>query len=101
MIYRIAFSSPDHHATLAAARAGAGLMVLPADVPLSGLVNAKEYYLPQLRPVKLVLCATIDGAAKRPDFFEAIAGSFFPNADCESKKLGLPTRSRAMSLTTA
>jgi DNA-binding transcriptional LysR family regulator len=78
--YRIAFSSPDHHAMLAAARAGTGLMVLPVDMPMPGLVQANEYYLPQLRAAKLLLCERRDCAAKQPDLFKFLAESFFAQA---------------------
>ncbi len=78
--YRIAFSSPDHHATLAAARAGAGLMVLPADMPMPGLVQANEYYLPQLKAARLLLCERRDCVAKQPDLFRFLSQSFFGQA---------------------
>lgn len=77
MNYRIAFSSPDHHATLAAARAGTGLVVLPADLPLSGLVHANEYYLPPLKPARLILCERRDIAARQPELFKFLSDAFF------------------------
>ena len=77
MSYRIAFSSPDHHATLAAARAGTGLMVLPADMPMPGLVQANEYYLPRLKPAQLLFCERRDCAVKQPDLFKFLSEAFF------------------------
>jgi DNA-binding transcriptional LysR family regulator len=77
MSYRVSFSSPDHHATLAAARAGTGLMVLPADLPMHGLIQAREYYLPPLKPAKLMLCERRDGAVKQPGLFEFLSETFF------------------------
>ncbi len=65
MIYKVSFSSPDHHATLAAAKAGIGLMVLPEAMLIPGLVQANEYYLPPLKPVKLLLCERADLASKQ------------------------------------
>jgi DNA-binding transcriptional LysR family regulator len=82
MIYRIAFSSPDHHATLAAARSGAGLMVLPADMLIPGLMHAKEYYLPSLKPVKLLLCERAGFASERQvDLGNSLKASFFDSED--------------------
>src|ERR1700712_307001 len=78
--YRIAFSSPDHHATLAAARAGTGLMVLPADMPMPGLVRANEYYLPQLKAAKLLLCERRDCVTKQPELFKFLSEQFFGQA---------------------
>jgi DNA-binding transcriptional LysR family regulator len=78
--YRIVFSSPDHHATLAAARAGTGLMVLPADMPMPGLVQANEYYLPPLKAARLLLCERRDCVAKQPELFKFLQESFFGQA---------------------
>jgi DNA-binding transcriptional LysR family regulator len=77
MSYRIAFSSPDYHATLAAGRAGTGLSVFPADMPLPGLVHANEYYLPSLKPAKLMLCEGRDRAARQPELFRHLLDAFF------------------------
>jgi len=57
--YKIVFKSPDYHATVTALKIGIGLAALPARmIPfLSPLVQAKEYYLPALPPVKTLLCA--------------------------------------------
>ncbi|MDB5619280.1 LysR family transcriptional regulator [Tardiphaga sp.] len=56
LAYRITFKSPDYHAKLAAAAAGMGLMAFPQRMIPPDLVHAKEYYLPALPPVKLLLC---------------------------------------------
>jgi DNA-binding transcriptional LysR family regulator len=80
MTYRIAFSSPDHHATLAAARAGTGLMVLPWDIPLPGLIQAREYYLPPLKSVKLLLCERGDAAARHPALLKFLSKLFFESS---------------------
>jgi DNA-binding transcriptional LysR family regulator len=83
--YRIAFSSHDHHAMLAAARAGTGLMVLPADMPMPGLVQANEYYLPQLKAAKLLLCERRDCVAKQPDLFKSLSERFFKQASRDER----------------
>ena len=57
MVYRMAFSSPDYHARIEAARAGIGLTVLPRNLVAAPLQAANEYYLPSLRSPKLMLCA--------------------------------------------
>jgi DNA-binding transcriptional LysR family regulator len=78
MIYKVTFLSPDHHATLAAAKAGAGLMVLPEDMLVPGLQHAKEYYLPPLKPVKLLLCERTDLASKQKiDLINFLKATFF------------------------
>ena len=55
--YTIVFNSPDYHATVTALETGIGLAALPRRTIPSSLVEAKEYYLPALRPVKTLLCA--------------------------------------------
>lgn len=46
--YRIAFSSADLHARIAAVSAGIGLMVMPKRLLTPQLVVANDYYLPKL-----------------------------------------------------
>jgi hypothetical protein len=62
--YRIAFNSADNGARSKAAAAGIGIMALPARFDFSPLIPAREYYLPQLPPLKVLLCARqgFDGA---------------------------------------
>jgi DNA-binding transcriptional LysR family regulator len=55
--YTIVFNSPDYHATVAALEAGIGVAALPKRAIPLPLVEAREYYLPALRPVKALLCA--------------------------------------------
>lgn len=57
MIYRIAFSSPDYHARIEAAKAGIGLTLLPKRLVPAPLVVANEYYLPTPGTPKMLLCA--------------------------------------------
>jgi DNA-binding transcriptional LysR family regulator len=58
--YRIAFNSADNQARFEAARAGIGITVYPARFDCSPLIHAREYYLPKLAPIKVVLCARND-----------------------------------------
>jgi DNA-binding transcriptional LysR family regulator len=55
--YKIVFNGSDYHARLAAVGAGIGLAVMPESMVPSHLVKAKEYYLPALPPVRVLLCA--------------------------------------------
>ena len=55
--YKIVFNSPDYHAKLAAVEAGIGIAAIPRRMIPPSLVWAQEYYLPQLPPVKALLCA--------------------------------------------
>ena len=55
--YKIVFNGSDFHARLAALEAGIGLAVMPESMVPSHLVKAKEYYLPALPPVRVLLCA--------------------------------------------
>jgi DNA-binding transcriptional LysR family regulator len=57
--YRIVFSSPDHHAKLAALKAGVGITAMPKRMVPPDLVCAKDYYLPPLPPIKALLCARL------------------------------------------
>jgi DNA-binding transcriptional LysR family regulator len=56
--YRIALTSPDHHARMIAVESGHALTVLPKAVVPTSLVCARDYYLPPLDGAKLFLCAT-------------------------------------------
>ncbi len=57
MVYRIAFSSPDYHARIEAAKAGIGLTILPKRLVPAPLMAANEYYLPPPGSPKIFLCA--------------------------------------------
>jgi DNA-binding transcriptional LysR family regulator len=50
---------PDHQVKLAAVGAGVGIAVMPERWVPSHLVKAKEYYLPPLPPIKIMLCARL------------------------------------------
>ena len=54
--YKIVFNGADFHAKLAAVEAGIGLVVMPESTVPSNLVKAKEYHLPPLPAIKVVLC---------------------------------------------
>ena len=55
--YKIVFNSPDYHAKLAAVEAGIGIAAIPRRMIPAPLIWAQEYYLPQLPPIKALLCA--------------------------------------------
>jgi DNA-binding transcriptional LysR family regulator len=74
--YRIAFNSADNLARTAAAEAGVGITVFPARIDPAPLVRAREYYLPELPPLKTLLCARQnfhDGA----NLLKALSMQFF------------------------
>lgn len=54
--YRIAFSSQDGDSKKSAVEAGIGLSAVPSRMIPSGLIWAKEYYLPVLPTIKALLC---------------------------------------------
>lgn len=57
MAYKIVFNSPDYHAKLAAVEAGIGIAAIPRRMIPDSLVWAQEHYLPELPPIKALLCA--------------------------------------------
>ena len=54
--YRIAANTPDYHAKVVAIEAGTGLSAFPASKVPASVMVAREYYLPQLPPIKSLLC---------------------------------------------
>lgn len=76
MIYRIAFSSPDFHARIEAAKAGIGLTVLPKRLVPSSLMIANEYYLPTPGVPRMLLCARGDGGTKNSKIVEILRSRF-------------------------
>ncbi len=56
LTFKIVFSSPDYHSKLAALEAGIGVAALPGRLIPSSLIQAREYYLPELPPIKALLC---------------------------------------------
>ncbi len=59
MSYKIVFNSPDYHAKLAAVEAGIGLTAIPLSMVPPSLARAKEYYLPELPPIRALLCVRL------------------------------------------
>lgn len=55
--YKVVFNSPDYHAKLAAVEAGIGIAAIPRRLIPPSLVWAQEDYLPELPPIKALLCA--------------------------------------------
>ncbi|WP_398481792.1 LysR family transcriptional regulator [Tardiphaga sp.] len=76
MIYRIAFSSPDFHARIEAAKAGIGLTVLPKRLVPSSLMIANEYYLPTPAVPQMLLCARNDSGMKSNQLLDVLRSRF-------------------------
>lgn len=78
LTYKIVFSSPDYHSKLAALEAGIGVAALPKRLIPSTLVQAREYYLPELPPVKALLCARPEiDATRSATLLELLSSLFF------------------------
>ena len=77
LIYRIAFSSPDHQAHLEAARRGLGITALPKRLVPVTLVQAKEYYLPPLALPMLYLGIRTGVDIKNNKFLDILSADFF------------------------
>ena len=74
--YRIAFNSADNLARIKAAERGIGITAYPARFDCSPLIQAREYYLPALPPLKAVLCARQD-FHDGTDLLRTISSQFF------------------------
>jgi DNA-binding transcriptional LysR family regulator len=55
--YKIVFNGPDFYAKLDAVAAGIGLTAIPDSAVPDDLVRAHESYLPELNPIRALLCA--------------------------------------------
>jgi DNA-binding transcriptional LysR family regulator len=78
LAYRIVFNSPDYHAKLAAVESGIGISAIPRRMIPSTLVWAQEYYLPQLPPIKALLCARSNlETIQSTDLLNEISSRFF------------------------
>ncbi|WP_211910479.1 LysR family transcriptional regulator [Tardiphaga alba] len=76
MVYRIAFSSPDYHARIEAAKAGIGLTVLPKRLVPDTLMMANEYYLPPPGMPKMILCARSEFRQKNEKLLDQLRDRF-------------------------
>jgi DNA-binding transcriptional LysR family regulator len=76
MVYRLAFSSPDYHSRIEAAKAGIGLLILPKRVLPPPLIAANEYYLPTLRASKLLFLSRPGFRAKNRQLADALRANF-------------------------
>jgi DNA-binding transcriptional LysR family regulator len=76
MIYRIAFSSPDYHARIEAAKAGVGLTVLPKRLLPASLIEANEYYLPTCETPRMLLCARSERGARSTELLDTLRSRF-------------------------
>jgi DNA-binding transcriptional LysR family regulator len=65
LAYRVVFTSADHHARIAAVASAIGLMALPQRQAVSPLVIAKEYYLPDLKPLRAGIFSRPDAKSER------------------------------------
>lgn len=77
LIYRIAFSSPDHQAHLEAARRGFGVTALPRRLVPPTLVQAREYYLPALATPTLYLGIRAGLDLSGNKFLDSLSIDFF------------------------
>jgi DNA-binding transcriptional LysR family regulator len=79
--YKIVFNSPDYHATMTALETGIGLAALPRRSIPSPLMQAKEYYLPPLPPVRTLLCARHElDNPQAEKLLRRLTGSLFTSA---------------------
>ena len=79
--YRVAFNVPDHHVKIAAVEAGVGLTVMPESAVPPHLIKAKEYYLPPLPPIKVMLCARLGLQTERASaLIKQLSALFFSSA---------------------
>ncbi len=76
MVYRIAFSSPDYHARIEAAKAGLGLTVLPKRLVPPSLIVADEYYLPACGTPRMLLCARNENNLRSIKLLEMLQSRF-------------------------
>ena len=76
MVYRIAFSSPDYHARIEAAKAGLGLTVLPKRLVPASLIVADEYYLPTCGTPRMLLCARNENNLRSIKLLEMLQSRF-------------------------
>jgi molybdate transport repressor ModE-like protein len=77
MVYRIAFSSPDYHARIEAAKVGLGLTLLPKRLVPAPLIAANEYYLPTPGTPKMYLCTRPGFRAENRELVELLQEKLF------------------------
>jgi DNA-binding transcriptional LysR family regulator len=75
--YRVALTSPDHHARMIAVESGHALTVLPKTMVPPSLICARDYYLPPLDSAKLFLCATEEFCAQDCPVLDDLDQQFF------------------------
>ena len=81
--YRIALTSSDHHARMIAVEAGYAVTVLPKKMAPSGLVCARDYYLPPLGTARIMLCATEELSSRPCQIVDDLNQQFFPQPAAE------------------
>jgi DNA-binding transcriptional LysR family regulator len=77
MMYRLAFNSPYLDSKFIAARAGLGVTIVPRGMVPSGLVEAKDYYLPKLPPIRSLLCARPELSPQSREILELLKHEIF------------------------
>ncbi|MBR0815623.1 LysR family transcriptional regulator [Bradyrhizobium diazoefficiens] len=76
--YRIVFSSPDFEVKLRAVEAGMGFTAVPASKVPGTVVVAKDYYLPELPPIRRIMCVrTNPGNALMAELTKQLTSLFF------------------------
>ena len=76
--FQIMLDSPDFSARVAAAGAGLGVTATPASVVPSFLVRAKEYYLPALPTVGVLLCSRSERTDATSEGLRRLSDLLFP-----------------------
>jgi len=90
LAYRIALTSPDHHARMIAVESGHAITVLPKTMVPPGLVCARDYYLPPLEAAKLFLCATEEIAGQDCPILDDLNQQFFKPQAAELIAFSVP-----------
>ena len=81
LAYRIAFNGQDFDAKKSAVEAGLGITAIPQRLLPKSLIHAKEYYLPKLPVMKVVLCVRPESRSKRlAEVQKSLSSVFFDSA---------------------
>jgi DNA-binding transcriptional LysR family regulator len=83
MIYRLAFTSPDVHSALAAGAAGIGILSLPREFVPSSLTIAGDYYLPRLKPIRLLLAVRSGIQSRHSEIVDRLSRHLFRRVSAE------------------
>jgi DNA-binding transcriptional LysR family regulator len=83
MIYRLAFTSPDVHSALAAGAAGIGILSLPREFVPPSLTIAGDYYLPRLKPIRLLLAVRSGMQSRHSEIVDRLSRHLFRRVSAE------------------